>query len=270
MQSIQIGPFSISLSILLLFATVLAGSYVARWRARGSDVDVEALFFSRLVLPSLVFARLAYVVQYHSAYLEEPINIIDIRDGGFNPWAGLALAWVLGLWQGWRAPATRGPLLSAVGCATVIAAAGLAWLNPARQAEPLPNLHFSTLSGKPVELKQFAGKPLVINLWATWCPHCVREMPVLSAAQQRYPQVTFIFVNQGEDAATIQRFVSRQQLQADNLLMDTQSLAARSFAQPAMPTTLFYNGNGQLIDIRIGALSQATLQQRINRLLSDT
>ncbi|MDO4682507.1 MAG: TlpA disulfide reductase family protein [Lautropia sp.] len=270
MQSIQIGPFSMSLSILLLLATILVASYVARWRAQGSDLDVEALFFSRLVLPSLLFARLAYVLQYHAAYLDDPISIIDIRDGGFNPWAGLAFAWLSALWQAWRKPPARQPLLAAMSCATVIAAAGLAWLNPARQSEPLPNLHFSTLSGEPVELKQFAGKPLVINLWATWCPHCVREMPVLSAAQRRYPQVTFIFVNQGEDATTIERFVGRQQLQADNLLMDTGSEAARSFAQPAMPTTLFYSKSGQLLDIRIGALSQATLQQRINRLLSDT
>lgn len=269
MQSIQIGPFSISLSALLVVATVILGGYVARWRARGSGIDVEAIWFSRLVLPALLATRLAYVAQYHTAYLAEPISILDIRDGGFNPWAGLGFAWVLSLWHGRKQPIVRGPLVTAVGCATLIIAAGLAWLDPARQAQPLPNLPVRTLSGDVIELKQFAGKPLVINLWATWCPHCVREMPVLSAAQQRYPQISFVFVNQGEDAATIERFLHKQRLQLGNLLMDTSSQAARSFGQPALPTTLFYSRSGHLIDIRIGALSEATLQQRINRMLTD-
>jgi thiol-disulfide isomerase/thioredoxin len=42
----------------------------------------------------------------------------------------------------------------------------------------------------------------VINIWATWCPPCRREMPVLQQAQHDYPHVTFLFVNQGETRKT--------------------------------------------------------------------
>src|SRR5690606_40886240 len=62
------------------------------------------------------------------------------------------------------------------------------------------SLALTKLEGGEVRLPTFIGQPTVVNLWATWCPPCRREMPVLRDAQQRYPDIAFIFANQGESA----------------------------------------------------------------------
>ncbi|MDO4905020.1 MAG: TlpA disulfide reductase family protein [Lautropia sp.] len=267
MQVLQIGPLSISYSVLVLIAAIIIGTCVGQWWARRrKQQDIEPIFFSRIVLPSLLLARLGFVAQYHEAYLGDPITIIDVRDGGIDPWIGIICAWLIGLWHVRRNARLRAGLVAAIGCASLIAAGGTLTLDPSRNAIALPALQFSRLNGEPLELQRYAGKPLVLNLWATWCPHCVREMPVLAKAQQRHPEIGFVFLNQGEDADTIRRFLQRRRLHSDHVLLDPRGLASKHFGQRALPSTLFFSSDGRLVEIRIGALSEATLQQRLKRL----
>ena len=71
-------------------------------------------FFWRIVFWALAVARLAYVLRHHEAYLEDPWTALDVRDGGFDPWAGLVWAWLLAWRYGWRGSAPRRPLLAAM------------------------------------------------------------------------------------------------------------------------------------------------------------
>jgi thiol-disulfide isomerase/thioredoxin len=71
---------------------------------------------------------------------------------------------------------------------------------------PLPALQVADLQGDRIDLQQFRGKPLVLNLWATWCGPCRREMPVLATAQQAHDDVQFVFLNQGETLDEVQGF----------------------------------------------------------------
>jgi thiol-disulfide isomerase/thioredoxin len=127
----------------------------------------------------------------------------------------------------------------------------------------LPPLSLSSLEGRPVSLADFAGKPTVVNLWATWCPPCRREMPALQQAQATNPDVNIVFVNQGEEAATIAAFLDRQGLSLSNVLVDPQSSTGAALGHSALPTTLFFDAHGRLAGTRIGELSQATLTQRL-------
>jgi len=62
----------------------------------------------------------------------------------------------------------------------------------------------------------------VVNLWASWCPPCRHEMPVLQQAQAANTDVNFVFVNQGETPGTIRSYMDRRALTLRNVLVDAQ------------------------------------------------
>jgi len=145
----------------------------------------------------------------------------------------------------------------------VLLLGGIATSMMAPSAVPLPPLTLSSLEGRSVSLTDFAGKPTVVNLWATWCPPCRREMPALQRTQAANPDVNIVFVNQGEEAATIAAFLGRHGLALRNVLVDPQSSTGAALGHSALPTTLFFDAHGRLAGTRIGEMSQATLTQRL-------
>ena len=70
---------------------------------------------------------------------------------------------------------------------------------------------FPDLEGAPVPLSSFAGRPLVVNFWATWCAPCVKEMPDLDALAQKYPDITFLGVAV-DTQANVERFLKKVQV----------------------------------------------------------
>ena len=114
-----------------------------------------------------------------------------------------------------------------------------------------------------MDLAQFEGKPTVINLWATWCPPCVREMPVLHEAQAAKPEVNFVFINQGESAQRIGSWLAARNLPLRNVLLDTKGQALSAFNQRGLPTTLFFDAKGRLVGTRTGELSAASLAEKL-------
>ncbi|WP_267874548.1 MULTISPECIES: TlpA disulfide reductase family protein [unclassified Massilia] len=130
----------------------------------------------------------------------------------------------------------------------------------------MPALTLQQLDGGAVALDGFKGHPLVVNLWATWCPPCRREMPALVAAQVANPDVAFVFVNTGEDAATVQRYLSDAGLAPQNVLLDRTRAAARAMDAVGYPTTLFYDRHGMLAGRHMGELSRAAVDEQVARL----
>lgn len=131
----------------------------------------------------------------------------------------------------------------------------------------LPQMNVTLLSGESTTLAALAdGKPMVVNLWASWCPPCRREMPMLAAAQQHENSVNFVFSNQGENGAAIQRYLSASQLELTNVTLDRHSELGRVAGSGMLPVTLFYDANGQLAATHLGELSEASLARNLNRL----
>lgn len=262
MLSVNLGPFALPVNVLLLLVAGLVAAGVGRLAGRRQKIGIASVL-GDMLLAGVLVARIAFVAFWFGTYRNTPWSMLDIRDGGFMIGPGIAAALGLAFWRGWRQPALRKPLL--VG----LAAGALVWgalFGTLRLTEKpmLPTLSLTSLAGDPVKLAALAdGKPLVVNLWASWCPPCRREMPVLAAAQQRETGVRFVFVNQGEDAATAQRYLSAGRLDLANVLLDPDAALGREVGSGALPTTLFYNANGQLVDTHVGELSAASLASKL-------
>jgi thiol-disulfide isomerase/thioredoxin len=220
----------------------------------------------RTLLVGFVVARLAFVHEYRALYLPEPLRILDIRDGGWNAGVGLVAGWLYALYRQQRQPVLRRPLRFSLLAGTLVFLAGTAVLTlRGHTDETLPDLALATVEGEPVRLSSFAGRPVVVNLWATWCPPCVREMPMFQRAQGLRPDVHFVFLNQGEDPAAVRRWLQGRGLTLRNVLVDERFQASAAFKRQGYPTTLFFDDRGRLVGRRIGELSAATLEEQLQR-----
>lgn len=264
--ALQIGPLALPWSVVLVAAAAWIGWWVGLRLGRRRGIDAEPHLW-RTLLVALVFARLAFVWQYRQAYLAEPLAMLDIRDGGWEPPAGIVAAWIYALALGHRRPAARRPVWAGLGVATAVwLGVSIAFVLLERERPRLPDFVLASVDGREVPLQGFAGRPVVINLWATWCAPCRREMPVLEHAQQQREDVHFVFLNQGESAETVRRYLASSGLQLQNMLLDPRGAAAARFGRDGLPTTLFFDAEGRLVDQRVGELSKATLAQRLARI----
>lgn len=268
MLNVNLGPFALQVSHLLLLAALLVATGVGHLVGRQQQIGIGNSLIDML-WAALLAARLAFIATWFELYRNAPWTMLDIRDGGFTLWAGLLAALSVAIWRGWRRPLMRQPLIWGMTAGLLAWGAMFGVMGAVdKAAKPgLPTVALTTLAGAPTQLAALAkGKPLVVNLWASWCPPCRREMPVLAAAQQQETQVTFVFANQGEDSAAALRYLSAGQLNLANVLLDPGTALGRAIGSTALPTTLFYDASGQLVDTHLGELSAASLASKLNRL----
>lgn len=131
-------------------------------------------------------------------------------------------------------------------------------------APALPDLQLATLHNRPISLRSYAGQPVVLNLWATWCPPCRREMPVLEQAQAAFPDVAFVLVNQGESAQQAQAFLESEGLALTNVLFDPSSETMQALRTGGLPTTFFFDAQGRLVDLHLGEITMVDLEDKIS------
>lgn len=265
---IQIGPLVLPVSLLVMFAAVVAATSVGKWTGRKSGIEVESVLWQTLAI-GLIVARLAFVLQYSTSYQASLLSVLDIRDGGWRPLAGFVAAWLFALGRQFKRPALRTALLPALLAGTTIWGAGVLALSVPDPTQKLPSLSLASLQGATVDLAEFQGKPTVVNLWATWCPPCVREMPVLHQAQLANPSVNFVFLNQGESRERVSGWLEARKLPLRNVLLDSKGQALAAFNQRGLPTTLFFDARGHLVSTRTGELSSATLTEKLQSLFAD-
>ena len=265
MLTVNPGPFSMSVNVVLLLVALLVAAAVGGVAGRGRKTGIGNTLADMLIA-ALFAARIAFVALWFDAYRGAPWSMLDIRDGGFNPWAGLAAALLVALWQGWRHAALRRPL--ALGLASgALLWSGMFGAIHLMSNTSLPRSPLTTLAGEPAELaKLAAGRPIVVNLWATWCPPCRRELPVLAAAQKNETWAYFVSVDQGEDASTVQRYLASTGLDLDNVLLDRGARLGPEVGSGGLPTTLFYSADGRLVDTHVGQLTSGSLAAKLSRL----
>lgn len=271
MLSVSIGPVALPVAPLLLLAAVGLASWLAgRWAGKLAGREParaagDAVFHAALL--GLLAARLVHLALHAGAYLESPWSVLDIRDGGWHaPSGALAgAAWLS--WRGYRRPLLRRPLAgaAAVGAALWFGATVVTGLGQAREMPAVALAELGT--GRVLDLRAAArGRPVVVNLWASWCGPCRQEMPLLAAAQQREPWVGFLFVNQGESARTVQAYLAREGLPLREVLLDAGAKLGPAVGSRGLPTTLFYDARGRQVGAHFGVLNAAALEVRVREL----
>lgn len=261
MDAITLGPLILPISripglvaliILLATSELLNKRYpgLARW---GWLTALAATLGSRLV----------YAAATPSAYLSEPWTLFYFWQPGFSVWGAiLSAALFTGFYLYKRLPLMASGLTT-LGVASLMGLAILL-LTPGNEftRESLPNQAFINLEGEEQRLTEFQGKPLIINMWATWCPPCRREMPMLQDFEND-ERVKLVMINQGESPVTVDHFLQSQNLNFSNLLLDLHQQAGRTFRAQGLPATVFYNAKGEQVDRHFGELSRAQIERFI-------
>jgi thiol-disulfide isomerase/thioredoxin len=133
-------------------------------------------------------------------------------------------------------------LLAAAGLAVAEAPIGTA------EPKPLPPLAFQTLDGKEATMDAFAGKVVVLNLWATWCAPCREEMPSLDRLQARFADQDVVVLALSVDRAGSERvreFLDEVGVQHLHVYRDPKAAATRVLKVPGLPATLLVDRQGR-------------------------
>lgn len=133
---------------------------------------------------------------------------------------------------------------------------------------PAPAFDAAALGGGRIASAALAGKPIVLNFWATWCGPCRSEMPALQNAAQRYGErVAFVGVDQGEDEQAIRDFADQLGITFPLAVDKEQAVGAGLYNVKGLPTTYFIDSEGIVRRVWMGEMNSITLEEGIAEIL---
>ena len=140
---------------------------------------------------------------------------------------------------------------------------------PKSVPDTLPDITLANLDGKPTKLASFAGRPLMVNFWATWCAPCRREIPLLNKIRmQRKGQnaeIVGVAVDFKED---VLKFLQKTPLSYPLLIGEEDGLAAaEAFGMGmAFPFSVFIDSQNRILTVKIGELHEDEANFAFDRL----
>ena len=126
----------------------------------------------------------------------------------------------------------------------------------------LPFTYFP--DGSPGSFEDFRGKPVVLNFWASWCPACIAEMPDFQEVYLAFKgEVEFVGMNTSDlDRDGAQRMVAETGV-TYTLVEDPDGALFVSFGGISMPTTVFIDAAGNIVDVHSGVIFAADLEEAL-------
>jgi thiol-disulfide isomerase/thioredoxin len=127
------------------------------------------------------------------------------------------------------------------------------------------------LDGKPVRLADLKGKGVWINFWASWCPPCQSETPVLRTIAERYADRGLVVIGisvQETNAADVGEYAERYQL-GYTIAPDLSGHIFRLYHPPGLPTQIFVGPEGVIRSVVLAPLSEAAAAAQVEAILPD-
>tara|TARA_A100001037_G_scaffold212320_1_gene190360 strand:+ start:13535 stop:14110 length:576 start_codon:yes stop_codon:yes gene_type:complete len=122
--------------------------------------------------------------------------------------------------------------------------------------KPMPEVSFIDSDGRELGLGDFRGKFVLVNLWATWCGPCRREMPSLDRLQARLSGSDFTVLALSQDrkgVAIVEKFLAQIGTRNLAIYVDSSARSARRLGAIGLPTTVLLDRQGQIIGRLIGS-----------------
>ncbi|WEG12914.1 TlpA disulfide reductase family protein [Pullulanibacillus sp. KACC 23026] len=133
-----------------------------------------------------------------------------------------------------------------------------------------PSFSLKSLSGKTYNLEMTKGKPTVINFWASWCGPCNMEAPELSQLYDQYKGAFNLYAVNLTDTEwsikAVKAFKARYQF-AFPVLLDTDGNVSELYHIRPVPTTVFLNSKGEIVDQVLGYGGEGVLEAKLQKLL---
>jgi thiol-disulfide isomerase/thioredoxin len=172
--------------------------------------------------------------------------------------AGIAmLLLILGLRYGpefLRPTALREPEKAVVSGGSSTAGKGLD-LTVFDRPRAVPEIRFTDDQGHDLTLGNFQGRTILLNIWATWCVPCRKEMPALDRLQAKLGGEEFLIIPLSIDrdgAAAVKRFYQEVGVEKLGIYVDPSGRASRALSVPGVPTTLLIDREGREVARKMG------------------
>lgn len=116
-----------------------------------------------------------------------------------------------------------------------------------QQGKPIPSAEIRNGEGQPATLSDLKGKPLLVNLWATWCAPCIKELPTLDAlAAREAGKLQVVLVNEDlEGSRVVAPFLQKHPLKSVKPWMDTGNALMIPLKASSLPVTILYDAGGK-------------------------
>ncbi len=143
----------------------------------------------------------------------------------------------------------------------------------ARAGQPAPEIVGLDLSGTQVKLSGWRGRPVVVNFWATWCPPCKQEMPLLVAAYTRYQAsddlvVLGLNLDPPMSKNHVKRFMADQQINFPVVMDDREQQYGKLYQAVTLPVTYFIDRDGVTRYIQLGEMTADQLEANLKLILN--
>ncbi len=128
------------------------------------------------------------------------------------------------------------------------------------------------LDGNEIALSDYAGRPVLVNFWATWCAPCRLEMPEFQKIRDSYSddELAILAVNYDEDPDNVRRFFHDELGLTFTPLLDSGHKVANAYGAVGLPATFFIDAQGEVTNIHRGLLTEGQLNEYLADILPQT